>query len=89
MSETASLSALIDAKPMPLDPVQASSVPPAGPAAVPPEAPASAPADVPSRPGAGLTGLLERARAAQARLGDQPLPIANRDMLLITKLLGG
>ncbi len=47
------------------------------------------PADVPSRPGAGLTGLLERARAAQARLGDQPLPIANRDMLLITKLLGG
>ena len=68
-------------------------------AAVPPDASSAAaaicpidraaPADAPALPGAGLTGLLERARVAQARLGDQPLPIANRDMLLITKLLGG
>ena len=89
MSETASLSALTEPQPMPRDPVQASSVPPAGPAAVPPDAPVSAPAAAPLSPGGGIGGLLELARAAQARLGGQPLPIANHDMMLVMKLLGG
>lgn len=50
---------------------------------------AAAPAPAPALPGGGLSALLEQARVAQARLGDQSLPIANRDVLLITKLLGG
>lgn len=33
--------------------------------------------------------LLDRARNAQAQLSAQPLPIANRDLLLIQKLFGG
>ena len=36
-----------------------------------------------------LASLLTQARAAHAGLAAQPLPIANRDLLLIQKLFGG
>ena len=89
MSETAPLSAPAGRPPSRRDPAPGAGVPPADPAADLPGCRVAAPADASPLPGGGLTGMFEQARAAQARLGDQPLPIANRDMLLITKLLGG
>ena len=59
------------------------------PAAAEPTAPVPAGSE-PMVPNAmSLAVLLERARAAQTQLSAQPLPIANRDMLLIQKLFGG
>ena len=47
------------------------------------------PAPLPDAPAGGLAALLGQARAAQAQLAGQPLPISNHRNRLITQLFGG
>lgn len=76
-------------------PADVSRVAPDGPAPATPDpcpipsALAATPAPPPDAPAGGLASLLGQARAAQAQLAIQPLPISNHRNRLITQLFGG